>query len=130
MERINAVIPNGIKILSVHKGKSRMKQLRYALYIARPEKLPQSVEAFMKMDSTVIDKKTKSGIKDTDIRKDIIEVRLLPDRLEMVLSAGSDRNLKPDVVIKAMNRYIPGYDSGDCEYHRVAIYDGDMKEIV
>ena len=128
-QRLNAVIPNGIKILSVHKGKSRMKQLRYALYLVYPEKLPQSVTEFMAMEETVIDKKTKSGIKDTDIRKDIIEVRLLPDRLEMVLSAGSDRNLKPDVVVKAMNKYIPGYDSGDCEYHRVAIYDGEMREI-
>ena len=129
MGRLNSVIPNGIKILSVHEGKSRMKQLRYALYMVRPEKLPESVEEFMQMDSIVIDKKTKSGIKDTDIRRDIIEIRLLPDRLEMVLSAGSDRNLKPDVVVKAMNRYISGYDSGDAEYHRAAIYDGEMKEI-
>ena len=127
--RLNAVIPNGIKILSVHKGKSRMKQLRYALYLVYPERLPQSVAEFMAMEETVIDKKTKSGIKDTDIRKDIIEVRLLADRLEMVLSAGSDRNLKPDVVVKAMNKYIPGYDSGDADYHRVAIYDGEMREI-
>lgn len=129
MERLNAVIPNGIRILSVHKGKSRMKQLRYALYTVSPERLPASVEEFMKMKEIVIDKKTKSGIKDTDIRGDVMEVRLLPDRLEMVLSAGSDRNLKPDVVVKAMNRYISGYESGDCEYHRVAIYDGNMKEI-
>ena len=84
----------------------------------------------MNMDSIVIDKKTKSGVKDTDIRGDVVEVRLMADRLEMVLSAGSDRNLKPDVVVKAMNKYIPGYDSGDCEYHRVAIYDTEMREIV
>ena len=130
MNRLNAVIPNGIKILSVHKGKSRMKQLRYALYMVQPENLPASVEEFMNMDSIVIDKKTKSGVKDTDIRGDVVEVRLMADRLEMVLSAGSDRNLKPDVVVKAMNKYIPGYDSGDCEYHRVAIYDAEMREIV
>lgn len=129
MQRLNAVIPGGIRILSVHKGKSRMKQLRYALYTVTPERLPASVDDFMKMDSIVIDKKTKSGIKDTDIRRDVIEVRLLPGRMEMVLSAGSDRNLKPDVVVKAMNRYIPGYDSGDAEYHRVAIYDSEMREI-
>lgn len=129
MTRLNNVIPDGIKILSVHKGKSRMKQLRYALYTVQPERLPASVEEFMAMTVMVIDKKTKSGIKDTDIRGDVVEVRLLPDRLEMVLSAGSDRNLKPDVVIKAMNKYIPGYDSGDAEYHRVAIYDSEMREI-
>ncbi|MGN1098094.1 MAG: TIGR03936 family radical SAM-associated protein [Clostridia bacterium] len=128
-ERLNAVIPMGIKILSVHKGKSRMKKLRYALYLVYPERLPDSVDGFMSLSEIVIDKKTKSGVKDTDIRRDIVEIRLLPDHMEMVLSAGSDKNLKPDVVVKAMNKYIEGYDSGDCEYHRKAIYDGDMTEI-
>ncbi len=129
LARINAVIPLGIKILSVHKGKSRMKKLRYALYIVYPESMPGSADEFMAMKEIVIDKKTKSGIKDTDIRNDIIKIDLLPDRMEMTLSAGSDRNLKPDVVVKAMNKYIPDYFSGDCEYHRKAIYDGDFKEI-
>ncbi len=128
-ERINAVIPMGIKILSVHKGKSAMKTLRYALYRVTPENMPESVEDFMSMETIVIDKKTKSGIKDTDIRKDIIEIRPQSGCMLMTLSAGSEKNLKPDVVIKAMNKYIPDYDSGDCEYHRVAIYDGDMNEI-
>lgn len=128
-DMLNAVIPNGIKILSVRKGKSNMKKLRYALYRITAENMPKSVGEFMAMEKIVIDKKTKSGIKDTDIRGDIVEIRLSADSMEMVLSAGSDRNLKPDVVVKAMNRYIDGYNSGDCEYHRVAIYDTEMKEI-
>ncbi len=128
-ERLNAVIPMGIKILSVHKGKSRMKKLRYALYRVMPENMPGSVEKFMEKSSIVIDKKTKSGIKDTDIRSDIISIQLMRGSMEMVLSAGSEKNLKPDVVVKAMNKYIEGYDSGDCEYHRSAIYDADMEEI-
>ncbi len=129
LTRINAVIPEGIRILSVHKGKSRMKKLRYALYYVYPESMPQSIDDFLAMKEIVIDKKTKSGIKDTDIRSDIKSIVLLPDRMEMVLSAGSDKNLKPDVVVKAMNKYIDGYQSGDCDYHRKAIYDGDMEEI-
>lgn len=128
-DRLNAAAPCGIRILSVHRGKSRMKNLRYALYTVTPESMPESVDGFMDMDKIIIDKKTKSGVKDTDVRPDIREIRLLPGKIEMVLSAGSDRNLKPDVVMKAMNKYIPGYDSGDCEYHRTAIYDGEMKTI-
>ena len=128
-DRLNAVMPGGIKILSVHRGKSRMKKLRYALYYVTPEHMPGSVDAFLQMEQTVIDKKTKSGIKDADIRPDIKEIRLTDGRMEMLLSAGSDKNLKPDVVVRAMNKYIPGYDSGDCEYHRAAIYDENMEVI-
>ena len=47
----------------------------------------------------------------------------------MILSSGSRANLKPEIVINAMNRYIDGYSSGDCEYCRLAIYDGGMEEI-
>lgn len=128
-ERLNAVLPLGIKIISVHKGKSRMKKLRYALYRVTPETMPASVANFLALKEIIIDKKTKSGIKDTDIRADIMEIRLCGEYMDMILSAGSDKNLKPDVVVKAMNKYIGGYESGDCEYDRIAIYDGDMTEI-
>ena len=47
----------------------------------------------------------------------------------MVLRAGSRANLKPEVVINAMNKYIDGYKSGDCEYHRKKIFDAQMSEI-
>ncbi len=128
-QRLNAALPLGIKILSVHTGKSRMKKLRYALYRVTPEHMPPSVVKFMEMKEIVIDKKTKSGIKDTDIREDIAEIRPVGECMDMVLSAGSEKNLKPDVVVRAMNKYIGGYDSGDCEYERLAIYDADMEEI-
>lgn len=128
-DRLNAAIPEGIRILAVRKGRSRMKKLRFAKYFVTPEVMPTSVEAFMSLKEIVIAKKTKSGIKDTDIRPDIREIRLLNGKMEMVINAGSDRNLKPDVVMRAMNKYIPGYDSGDCEYHRVAIYDENMEII-
>ncbi len=129
-QRLNAVMPLGIKILSVHTGKSRMKKLRYALYRVTPEVMPVSVDEFTTMEKIVIDKKTKSGIKDTDIRPDIVSIKLCGGYMDMTLSAGSDKNLKPDVVVKAMNRYINGYGSGDCEYERIAIYDESMNEII
>lgn len=129
LQRLNDALPDGIKILSVHKGKSNMKKLRYALYRVSAENLPRETQSFTDMESIVTEKKTKSGIKKTDIRGDIVEIRITGDSMEMLLSAGSERNLKPDVVVKAMNEYIEGYNSGECEYHRVAIYDCDMNEI-
>ena len=106
-----------------------MKALDAALYAVYPEKVPDGIIDFLLNEEILIEKKTKSGIKETDIRPDIIDIKLYLDRIEMTLSAGSRRNLKPEVVINAMNKYIKGYQSGECEYHRKAIYTKDMEII-
>ena len=129
MVKLNEVLPQGVKITSVSEGKSRMKALDYALYIVRAENIPESVGEFLSKESILIEKKTKSGIKETDIRPDIKSINVLQDRMEMVLRAGSRANLKPEVVINAMNKYIEGYKSGECEYHRKKIFDAQMAEI-
>ena len=129
MVSLNNALPPGVKITGVSEGKSRMKTLDYALYIVRAENNPASVKEFLQQESILIDKKTKSGIKETDIRPDIKSIDVFPDRMEMVLRAGSRANLKPEVVINAMNKYIEGYHSGDCEYHRKKIFDAQMSEI-
>ena len=129
MDRLNAVLPWGVKILSAHEGKSNMKKLDIALYQVYPEKTPPGTLEFLSMDKILIEKKTKSGIKETDIRPDIKDIKVTLGKIEMTLSAGSRNNLKPEVVIAAMNKYIAGYNSGDCKYHRKQIYDMDMNVI-
>ena len=129
MERLNAVLPEGVRITEAHEGKSRMKALDLALYIVYPEKTPDGIADFLLKEEILIEKKTKSGIKETDIRGDIKDIKVYLNRIEMVLSAGSRANLKPEVVIKAMNKYIPKYNSGECEYHRKEIYTKDMEVI-
>lgn len=129
MERFNRVLPDGVKILSAHEGKSNMKKLDIALYQVFPEKTPAGIAEFLAMDKILIEKKTKSGIKETDIRPDIKDIKVTLGKIEMTLSAGSRNNLKPEVVIAAMNKYIAGYNSGDCRYHRKQIFDLEMNVI-
>ena len=129
VDKLNEVLVTGVRILEGFEGKSRMKKLDYALYEIYPEKLPESVDDFLSMKEIFIEKKTKSGIKETDIRNDIFSITLFDDKIEMVLSSGSRRNLKPEVVMAAMNRYINGYTSGDCNYHRKKIFDSEMNTI-
>ena len=74
-ERFNRVLPDGVKILSVHEGKSNMKKLDIALYQVFPEKTPAGIVEFLAMDKILIEKKTKSGIKETDIRPDIKDIK-------------------------------------------------------
>ena len=128
-ERLNDVLPDGIRILSAHEGKSNMKKLDIAVYNVFPEKTPSGIAAFLSMEEILIDKKTKSGIKECDIRPDIKDIKVTLGKIEMTLSAGSRNNLKPEVVIAAMNKYMDGYESGGCSYHRKQIYDIDMNVI-
>ena len=128
-DRLNSVLPGGVKILSAHVGKSNMKKLDIAFYQVYPEKTPPGIIDFLAMDKILIEKKTKSGIKETDIRPDIKDIKVTLGKIEMILSAGSRANLKPEVVVAAMNKYIAGYNSGDCKYHRKQIYDMDMNVI-
>ena len=129
MEKLNAVLPDGVKILSAHTGKSNMKKLDIALYEVYPEKTPSGILDFLLMKEIFIEKKTKSGIKEVDIRPDIKDIKVGLGKVEMILSAGSRANLKPEVVIAAMNKYIDGYNSGDCKYHRKQIFDLEMNVI-
>ena len=94
-EKLSSVLPTGIEILSVNKGKTRMKHLDIALYRVVSETPLQSVDDFLNLKSIVIEKKTKSGIKETDIRADIKDIKLCDGYMEMTLSAGSRSNLKP-----------------------------------
>ena len=129
MDALNSVLPEGVKINEAYEGKSRMKALDNALYIVYPERTPDLILPFLSMENILIEKKTKSGIKETDIRPDIKNIKIYPGRIEMLLSAGSRANLKPEVVINAMNKYIDGYSSGECAYHRKEIYDAQLLKI-
>ena len=128
-ERLQNAMPGGIEIMDVYKGKTRMKKLDNALYIVKAENLPDDLESFLSLESILIEKKTKSGIKESDIRGDIKNIALKDGCFEMLLSAGSRANLKPEVVINAMNKYIDGYSAGECEYHRKQILDGEYNPL-
>ncbi len=130
LEKFNSAFPEGLLGLEVVSGKPDVKHLSYCLYeVTAPLPTPKQLDSFLSLGSMVVPKKTKSGIKDTDIRGDITQITLENNRICMLLSAGSNANLKPDVVIKAMNKYIDGYNSTDAEYLRKAIYTDQMKEI-
>lgn len=128
-EKLQNAMPVGIEITGVYKGKTRMKKLDNALYIVKPENIPDDIKAFLSLECILIEKKTKSGIKETDIRGDIKNITIKDGVIEMLLSAGSRANLKPEVVMNAMNKYIDGYNSGECEYHRKQILDGECNPL-
>lgn len=129
-EKFNSVMPEGLEVIEICEGKPDVKHLSFCLYNVWCN-LPteEMLKSFLSLNSMIVPKKTKSGIKDTDIRGDIASIEIEGDHLSMLLSAGSQANLKPDVALKAMNKYIDNFSAPDAEYLRKAIYTDNMTEI-
>ena len=73
----------------------------YAVFMPRLSEF--NPESLLSRPSIILPKKTKSGVKDTDIRPDIFGLRVISEQgrgfLFMRLSAGSERFLNPKLVI-------------------------------
>ncbi len=131
-ERLSAKMPGGIDIVEVTLcERNNFAKIERGVYTATPEKLPTAEElrAFMEKEEICIEKRTKSGVKLTDIRPDIFEARIEGDSLFLRLATGSTRNLKPSAVLDAMEKEIPGYAPGFCRYTRHFLTDAADREI-
>lgn len=130
--RFASAMPEGLSITKVCRGKPRVKELDSALCIVSSENVPaeEELKGFLALSEITVPKKTKSGIKDTDIKPDIRDIKIKNGKMEMRLAAGSRSNLKPEVVINAMNKYIEGFSAGECEYLRTALFDENAIQII
>lgn len=84
--RVNAAFPNGMRIVQAFVADASIDTLSKLLRAARytmeltfsepvaPKAVRDAVEGLMAADAIIVDKRTKSGVKPTDIRPDIMEV--------------------------------------------------------
>jgi len=101
--KLNAVAPQGLAFHAAYApvGKPAAAATGVADYMLKMDVSPEitaAVEKLLKTETLVIPKKTKSGIKDTDIRQDIFAVEVEEPGLKLRLSAGSGRFLNPLLV--------------------------------
>lgn len=137
MEKLNAVMPNGLKILSITKlregVKNTMASLSGARYIAifnetiEHSDIENYLEKFSKQEEIFVMKKTKKGINEADIRSDMLEVYKaeFEDKpaIGMLVSSGSVRNLKPESVANAFCNFVgKEYNRYKMDFQRVEMY--------
>lgn len=114
MERLNAVLPEGIRILEAGKGQLAFKKLAYARYTVRipcedAAVLHRSFDSFCAQPEIITEKRTKKGgTKEVDL-KPMLEVTAVteqPDALEveLCLPAGSIANLNPMLLLDAWKK--------------------------
>ena len=136
-DRLNAAMPPGFKILATKKVESKeidLTKIDRAEYTVEVE-YNGSIDAkdiadFMALPELVVMKKSKSGVKESDIRPYIYKFDLTGSDekmaiFSMTLAVGSVYNLKPDSVIDAMGKYINGFTPGFFTVHRNSLLCGD-----
>lgn len=110
MERLNAVLPEDIRILEAGAPRFAFKELTHALYSVElpcndPAQLRADLEQFLARQEILVQKKTKKGMKEIDL-KPMTEVTNLREEtgclvIELCLPAGSAANLNPMLLLDA-----------------------------
>ena len=106
---LNDVAPKGLIIKTVYDAKDKCASvIAMADYSVKlNDGNTEAIEHALSQESIVIPKKTKSGLKNTDIRQDIISVASKNGEVRMRLSAGSARFLHPVTVAEVIFGYKP-----------------------
>ena len=118
VKQLNAVMVEGIEVLECHKlednAKNAMSIVAAADYTLtfREGKAPEDLEAFFaglkefyQQDQILAVKKTKKGEREMDLKPAIYELTTKGDRIFMKVSAGSQDNLKPELIMETYDRW-------------------------
>lgn len=102
--------PTGIEIVEVtDKQTIPFNTLCAAMYtvLVDTNASKDDIIEFLRLDEILIDKKTKKGIKEIDIKPMFLSYEVEDGVvLKLKLKAGSQENLNPQLVLKAMEKYI------------------------
>ena len=129
MKKLKGNLPLGMEIPQItelNETSKKAKAIRYASYeISFPEKITQDeLDVFLGRDTIEVIKKTKRSEGTADIRPDIMDISVLENgNISAVISAESNANLKPDLLVLAMEKYIPNFLAVDYTVCRTGILD-------
>lgn len=136
--RLNGAMPPGYKILAARRLEGKeidIAKLDRAVYTVEIECTGSAdVEKFMANTELKVMKKSKSGVKESDIRPYIYDLKLVKtdgniQTYEMCLAVGSVYNLKPDSVVDAMVKYCDGFCAEFFSVHRNKMTWGNKEYI-
>lgn len=133
---LNDVMPPGFFVYAAKKVEGKeldITKLDKAVYVVEIEfEGDFDAEKFLENKELKVMKKSKSGIKESDIREHIFDIKELSREdgvltLEMTVSIGSAYNLKPESVVDAMEKYCDNFKSSFVSVHRKVMLAGDKE---
>lgn len=139
-DKLNNTFPPGFKIEAVvmADGKeydfTKLTRAEYVVEVECNDTSKFDAAEFLKNPELKVMKKSKSGVKEADIRPYIYEFsaeNLGADKMKLTMriAAGNEYNLKVDSVIDAMEKYTDGLQVEFFSTHRAKILAGD-KELI
>ena len=138
-EKMAPELPEGLEIMSARSigepKKSIMSLVTAASYAFDAKDITRAALEVWKMESVEVEKKAKGGkIRTADIKPLMIKIleTSTPDHLEMLVYAGSEKNLRPDVFLKALTVHAsyPEDEASECAVTRTELYTGEYPDIV
>ncbi len=111
-DRLNAALPEGLVVKRVALQKNKPEKIRRADYIIRmdfedcgPEEALTRLESFDRLEAIPVMKRTKKGMKETDIRPDVILSNPCVEegflKLNLCCAAGIEKNINPTLYLEA-----------------------------
>lgn len=138
MEALNRALPDGFRIVAAAKAEgknpdfSKLDRAVYTVELETKAPIDLDLEKFLQNPALLVMKKSKSGVRESDIRPHIFWMRLEASdgclhKISMCVSAGNQYNLKPDTVIEAMEKYIDDFFAEFFMVHRNAMLAGNVE---
>lgn len=112
-DSLNRVMPEGMRVISVTEQKKKITEIAKAEYDITvsgesTETIREAFDLLLSRDSILIEKKTKKGMKEIDIKPciDLISVSQNDDKVKitMRLPAGTQTNLNPSPVLEELKK--------------------------
>lgn len=136
IQRINECTPRGIKILGIKKseGLKPLYGIDSALYSASfTTDKAVDIEEYISAPEVMIEKKSKRKINEVNIKDFIRKIEIVSTDgtahvLNMHINAGNTSNLKPELVLKSMEKFL-GCRITDIKIERKEIYFDDMTTV-
>ena len=138
--KLNNAFPKGFKILAAVKteGKehdfNKLDRAEYLIEAELEKPYVPDIEDFMANEKILVMKKSKSGIKEADIKPYIYKLRIKEAKdniilFDMIIAAGNNYNLKPETVLDAIKNYQPEFNPVFSMSRRTLVLAGD-KELI
>lgn len=113
--RLNSCLPAGIRVFGVTEPKMKAGAIDKALYVLKltcgdisSEELLKKTEELFSRDKIMADKKSKSGIKQINLREYLTDysLSLVDDyvKIKITLPAGSTLNVNPTLLAEALEK--------------------------
>lgn len=135
-ERLNAVMPEGIRVMEAYEAERKIKELKWLRVEGRfdyddrdPSGMAAGIESFFSAEVIEVTKSTKKGDKTLDMAPHLRGVSAQPGigavRIEAVISA-QEPTINTELLVSALSRNRPELAPDFAAFTRIETYDEKM----